>query len=142
VDPDQTLQQPGGQGVGVFTQYQTGGHWNVWWTCDTGVTGLSCNFQIKVSVGSGAVTNVAGQLSEPGDQPSQPGPTEVAATTVTTTAIDGITFDTAPGAIITLDAKLDGNESGSFLFFVQDGKVNGGYRGPLADPLMFEPSSP
>jgi len=27
-------------------------------------------------------------------------------------------------------------------FFVQDGKVNGGYQGPLTNPLMFVPSAP
>jgi hypothetical protein len=141
-DTNQTLTAQSGQGVGVFTEYQAGGHWNIRWTCDTGMTGLSCNFQIGVSVSSEAITNLASQLSESGVQPMQPSPNEVSATTVTTNAMDGITFDTAPGAIITLDAKLDGNEDGSFLFFVEDGKVNGGYQGALADPLMIEPSSP
>jgi hypothetical protein len=142
VDTGQTLTAQPGQGVGVFTEYQAGGHWNVWWTCDTVMTGLSCNFQISVSVSSAPVTNLASQLSESGAQPVQVSPNEVSATTTTTNATDGITFDTAPGAIVTLGAKLDGNEDGSFLFFVQDGKVNGGYQGALADPLMIEPSSP
>lgn len=142
VDTNQTLTAQPGQGVGVFTQYQSGGHWNVWWTCDTSATGLSCNFQLSVSVASGAITNLASQQFEQTDQVAQPSPMEVSATTVTTTGVDGVTFDTTPGAIITLDARLDGNEDGSFLFFVEDGKVNGGYQGTLADPLMLEPSSP
>jgi hypothetical protein len=149
VDSNQTLAQTqpdgqsvGGQGVGVFTQYQEGGHWTVWWTCDTAITGLSCDFAVDVSVASGAITNVASQLTEAGASPVQSSPNEVSATTVTTSAIDSITFDTAPGATITLDAKLSGNEDGAFLFFVQDGKVNGGYQGTVSDPLMLEPSSP
>ncbi len=148
VDSNQTLSQTqtngqsvGGQGVGVFTQYQSGGHWDVWWTCDTSITGLSCNFQISV-LAAGPITNVASQLTEAGATPVQPTPDQVSATTVTTTAIDGITFDAAPGAIITLDAKLAGTDDGSFLFFVQDGTVNGGYQGTLSDPLMLQPSSP
>ncbi|MBV9947118.1 MAG: hypothetical protein JOZ69_09745 [Myxococcales bacterium] len=40
------------------------------------------------------------------------------------------------------DAKLDDTEQGSLLFFVQNGVVNGGYSGPLADPLTLEPSTP
>jgi len=142
VEHVQTLTAQPGQGVGVFTEYQAGGHWNIRWTCDTAMTGLSCNFQISVSVSSEPITNLASQLSESGAAPMQPSPNEVSVATVTTNAMDGITFDTAPGAIITLDAKLDGNEDGSFLFFVEDGKVNGGYQGALADPLMIEPSSP
>ena len=134
-----------GQGVGVFTQYKTGGQWTVWWTCDTNVTSLSCNFQIDVTVASGAsgaITNVVNQLTEQGALLSQPTPNEVSATTTTTTAVDGIVFNTTPGAVITLDAKVGGSEDGSFLFFVQDGQVNGGYQGTLSDPLMLEPSSP
>jgi hypothetical protein len=145
VDPNQTLTAQPGQGVGVFTQYKTGGQWTVWWTCDTNVTSLSCNFQIDVTVASGAsgaITNVVNQLTEQGALLSQPTPNEVSATTTTTTAVDGIVFNTTPGAVITLDAKVGGSEDGSFLFFVQDGQVNGGYQGTLSDPLMLEPSSP
>jgi hypothetical protein len=142
VDPNQTLTAQPGQGVGVFTQYQSGGHWTVWWTCDTNVTSLPCNFQIDVTVASGTITNVVNQLTEQGALLSQPSSNEVSATTTTTTAVDGIVFDTTPGAVITLDAKVGGTDDGSFLFFVQDGQVNGGYQGTLSDPLMLEPSSP
>jgi len=144
VDTDQTLTVPqqAGKGVGVFTQYESGGHWTVSWTCDTTLTNLSCNFQIGVTVASGAITNPASNFTGQADQLAQPSAGAVSATTVTTTTADAITFDTAPGAVITLDAKLDGNESGAFLFFVQDGQVNGGYQGTLDDPLMLEPSSP
>jgi hypothetical protein len=142
VDSNQTLQAQPGQGVGVFTEYKTGGHWHVWWTCDTNVTGLTCHFQVDVSVASGSVSNAGNQLTDPGDQITQPSSNEVSATTVTTTATDGITFDTTPGAIITLDAKIDGSDNGAFLFFVQEGQVNGGYQGVLDDPLMLEPSTP
>src|ERR1700736_6314658 len=35
VDPNRTMTAQPGQGVGVFTEYVTGGHWRVWWTCHT-----------------------------------------------------------------------------------------------------------
>jgi hypothetical protein len=38
VDPNQTLSAAPGQGAGVFIEYKTGGHWHVWWTCDTALT--------------------------------------------------------------------------------------------------------
>src|SRR5690349_15935816 len=52
VDTDQTMQVSPGQGVGVFTEYVSGGHWHVWWTCDTNVNpqAASCFFSLKISV--------------------------------------------------------------------------------------------
>jgi hypothetical protein len=135
-----------GDGVGVFTEYQSGGHWHVWWTCDTNKTSLSCSFDVTVSVSKGTLANLAGQTQERGDTVTQTGSTQIEATTLTTTGTDGVTFDTVvpTGAtpIITLDAKLNGVEDPSFLFFVQDGQINGNYQGSLTDPLMLEPSIP
>jgi len=142
VDTGRTMTAAPGSGVGVFTEYQAGGHWHVWWTCDTSVTGLSCSFQVEASVASGAITNVSPELLETGDTLDQPSGQSVRAVTTTTTGTDGMTFDTAPGAVITLDAVVNGQRDGAFLFFVQNGAVNGGYAGTLTDPLMLEPSSP
>ncbi len=146
VDSNRTMSASPGDGVGVFTQYQTGGHWNVWWTCDTNKTGLGCNFDVTVSVSTGTIANLAGQGLASGDAATQNSTTQVEATTATTTNVQGITFDTVVEAgatpIITLDAKLDGAEDPTFLFFVQDGSVNGNYQGQLTDPLMLEPSVP
>jgi hypothetical protein len=146
VDPNQTLSATPGQGVGVFVQYQTGGHWNIWWTCDTGVTGEPCAFDNTVTVSTGTIVNLAGQALEGNDSATQNSPTSVESMTNTTTGIDGMTFDTplvgTAKPVITLDVKLSGVEQKGFIFFVQDGKVNGGYAGNLTDPLMLEPSSP
>ncbi len=133
--------QPG-QGVGVFTEYQAGGHWHVSWTCDTSVTGLDCPFTIAVSVNQGTIANVTNQLSSTGSQLSQPSAVELSASTTTTTAADGVLFDTLPGATITLEVQVNGADNGAFLFFVQEHAVNGGYKGTLTDPLMLQPSTP
>ncbi len=145
VDTGQTLDTgngDGGGGVGVFTDYQSGGHWRVRWTCDTSVTGLDCQFSIKVSVTQGTIANVNSQISSAASQLTQPSTAELFATTTTTTAVDGVLFDTTPGATITLEAGVNGADNGAFLFFVQDNAVNGGYKGTLSDPLMLQPSSP
>jgi hypothetical protein len=145
VDTNQTMTASPGQGVGVFVQYQSGGHWNVWWTCDTDKTSLDCHFQVIVSIGSGALTNLATQSTGSGVTVYQPYTQEAEAITTTSTGVDGITFDTPVGTqlpVITVEASVDGAQSGSFLFFVQDGKINGGYMGALTNPLQFQPSSP
>jgi hypothetical protein len=145
VDPNQTMSVNAGDGVGVFTEYASGGHWHVYWTCDTNKTSLSCAFDVTVSVSAGSIENVSGQGSVGGSGVTQ-GRNQTEATSTTTTGIDGIAFDTVvpPGTtpVITLDAKMDGNEDPTFLFFVQDGQINGNYAGQLTDPLMLEPKTP
>lgn len=150
IDPRGTLTQTPGQGVGVFTEYtptspaHPGGHWYVWWTCDTSLSGQSCPFSIEVSVARGAITNATSEAFGHADQLTT-GNAEtpsISATTTTTTTVQGVRFDTEPGAVITLSAALGGQYSGAFLFFVQDDQPNGGYKGTLTDPLEFQPTSP
>jgi hypothetical protein len=142
VDPNQTLTAQPGQGVGVFTEYATGGHWHVWWTCDTATTGLGCQFDIDVSVMSGSITNLTSEAFEATDQLTQTSAEQVHASTTTTTGVEGLRFDSTAGATITLDARMNGLDDGGFLFFVQDGKVNGGYTHTVTDPLMLVPKTP
>jgi hypothetical protein len=144
VDTDRTMNANPGDGVGVFTEYRAGGHWRVWWTCDTNKTAQSCSFDVSASLSSGGsgagITNVASI----GNTSLVPGgsDTEAEGQATTTTSTDGISFDAPAGATITIDARMDGQDDGSFLFFVQDGKINGGYAGTLTDPLMLQPSAP
>ena len=147
VDPNRTLSAQPGQGVGVFTEYVTGGQWHIWWTCDTAQTTFDCSFDVSVSLAGGAITNAAGQSLASTDQLLQSSASQIEVVTQTSTGISGVTFDTPPGSVITLDAKMNGQEDGAFLFFAQSGplgqpEVNGGYHGTLTDPLMLEPSSP
>jgi hypothetical protein len=149
IDPNASMLQSPGKGVGVFTQYDTGGHWYVWWTCDTALSGDSCPFNVGISA-VGGIENVVSQgfagkdaLVEAGADGGDAGTVaSFTAETTTTTMVQGVRFDTDPGAVITLSASLGGEYSGSFLFFVQDHLVNGGYKGMLSDPLELEPSSP
>jgi hypothetical protein len=146
VDPGRTLNAAPGQGVGVFTEYVAGGFWHVWWTCDTNKTGEQCNFDVKVAVDRDSITNPTGDQSTPNSTAptmvQQTGTQSLESVTTTTNGIDGMRFETAPGAIITLDASMDGAHDGHFLFFVQDGAVNGNYPGTVTDPLMLEGSTP
>jgi hypothetical protein len=141
VDTNRTMSARPGQGVGVFVEYAQGGHWHAWWTCDTSATGFGCAFDVTVSADA-AITNVAGNMLEATDQLSQATDGTLSLITQTSTGTDGVTFDTAPGGIVTIEAKLNGEDSGALFFFVQDGAINGNYQGSLTDPLMFEPTTP
>jgi hypothetical protein len=158
VDPNKTMKASPGNGVGVFVEYATGGHWNVWWTCSTNKTSLPCAFDNVITVSTGTITNLAGQQLEASDSVMQDSPQKIEAITNTTTGVDGVTFDTPFSAgqtpVITLTVTLNGIESAQSnceqggggscndVFFVQDGQLDGNYQGMLTDPLMFEPSSP
>jgi hypothetical protein len=148
VDPNVKMTASPGEGVGVFTEYDSGGHWQVWWTCDTSRTSESCPFDVKAWAEQGAIVNASSEQFAFGDTlttPSTPGPGAaggIEAKTVTTTGTQGVLFDTDPGATITLTVTIGGLYSGQFLFWVQGGRINGGYTGSVTDPLMLVGASP
>lgn len=141
VDTDQTMNAVGGEGVGVFVEYAKGGHWHVWWTCDTNQTQQSCNFSVSMTAATGNISNIdASQLGD--GLYTSPSTSRLDTTSTTTTDVKGVKFDTSAGAVITVEAALGSVEDGSFLFFVEDGKVNGGFTGKLTNPLRFQGSTP
>jgi hypothetical protein len=140
VDPNQTLSAVPGDGAGVFIEYSSGGHWHVWWTCDTNKTQLSCAWDVTIAEPNGSIVKAAADASSTTIGTSSG--TSLDATSTTGANLDGVRFDTAAGATITVTASIGGVYDGSFLFFVQNGKINGGYAGTLTDPLKLEPASP
>jgi hypothetical protein len=152
IDPNASMMQTPGQGVGVFTQYEStsaanpGGHWYVWWTCDTSLSNQSCNYEIQITASTGVITNAVPESFLETDVlasgPQVHSGQAIIADTTTTNTVQGVRFDTDPGEYITLSASLGGTYSGSFLFFVQDGDVDGDYKGLLTDPLELQPSTP
>jgi len=142
IDPNVKLSEPPGTGVGVFVEYATGGHWHLWWTCDTNISGLPCTFEVSATVASGAVTNVAGDRLETDDTLSS-NTTEVTLSTSTTTGVDGVWFDTSPGTSISVLGKVGSAQYGTFFFWSQSGVIEGGGTpAHVADPLTFVPASP
>lgn len=141
VDTDQTMTADPGQGVGVFVEYGAGGKWHVWWTCDTTRTNKVCDVDLTVTSGNGPIANLdSSGLS--GGYVATPEPARLEASVRTTTEVHGVKFDTLPGAIITVEASVSGLKDGSFLFFVQDGKVRGGFQGVLTNPLQLQGKTP
>jgi hypothetical protein len=138
VDTGGTLVTTPGQGIGVYVEYQSGGHWRVSWTCDTAITHLSCNFVVDASVATGTIANPMPDGFQGGGSLTQPSARQVEAVTTTTGDDDAMLFDTTPGAVITVSVSLNAPVS---FFFVQDNQVNGGYKGALTNPLMLQPTS-
>lgn len=140
IDSNETLTATAGEGVGVFVEYVSGGIWNVWWTCDTNLTGSACNFRVDASMVEGAIEEL--DASAAGGGATRPADNRVVVTATTGADIHGISFKASPGAELLLDATLNGVRDGSFIFFVQDGKVRGGYQDRVTDPLYLKGNRP
>ena len=146
LDTDQVMNADPGQGVGIFTEYFAGGKWHVWWTCDTTLSKQLCDVSLSATVASGTIENLDASALQ-GGYAATPNPSRVEARTTTSTQVHGITFTTNPGAVVTLEATVSGLKEGpgqnrSFFFFVQDGKINGGFTGRLTNPLQFQGKTP
>jgi hypothetical protein len=104
------------------------------------MTSLPCNYVIDASVTVGSITPGATESFAGSDGISQATNWQLEAVTQTTTGTEGVTFQTDPGVALTLSVTL--NAPTPFFFFVQNNQVNGGYKGPLTNPLVFQPSEP
>jgi hypothetical protein len=146
VDTDQVMNADPGQGVGVFTEYSAGGKWHIWWTCDTARSKQPCDVSVAATAATGTIDAVSADQLQ-GGAVVTPEPSRLEASIRTTTQVHGITFTTTPGAVLTLEATVGGLKEGpgpnrSFFFFVQDGKINGGYTGALTNPLQLQGNKP
>jgi hypothetical protein len=144
VDTDQTMGAQPGQGVGVFVTYDSGGSWNVWWTCDSAVDTVNppCAFDVKIAAQQGSITNVSTQGLTPNDTVTQPSASSLEGVTTTTTNAATVTFTTQPGAKIFLSATVGGQYDGRFIFFVEQGQIRDGFSGTVTDPIYIAPSNP
>ena len=142
VDTNQTMNATPGEGLGVFVEYDSGGNWNVWWSCGPEQDGTDppCQFDVKISVASGTITQPATRGFLATDTFTASG-SQIEGVTTTTTAFDGVTFQTAPGAVITLSAAV-GGVYGPFIFFVEQGKVDDGASGLVTDPVLLQGTNP
>ncbi len=167
IDTDQQIDVDAGQGAGVFIEYATGGHYHVRVSCDTTRSNLACQWQVTVTPAADQVTpdagqatpdagqatpdagqatpdagqaimNVVGEGLEGNDSVTSVAPNGYQLNAYTTTEIDGFTFDTAPGAAVTVAANLDGACATPYYFWVGDGAL---HQGSPSDPITLTPSS-
>lgn len=141
IDTDQVMTADPGQGVGVFIEYAKGGKWHLWWTCDTQQTNQDCQYVVSATASAGNIENIDSAELQGGTTAS-PTASRVEARSTTTNQVHGITFHTNPGAVITVEASVGGIKDGKFLFFVQKGKVNGGFTGKVTNPLQLQGDTP
>ncbi|HSO35411.1 MAG TPA: hypothetical protein VLT33_22940, partial [Labilithrix sp.] len=110
------------------------------------VSQQQCDVVLAATAATGTIDALNSDQLQ-GGTVATPDPSRVEARVTTTNQVHGITFTTTPGAVITLEATVGGLTEGpgpnrSFFFFVQNGKINGGYTGRLTNPLQLQGNKP
>lgn len=144
IDADAVLQTDVGEGIGVMVEYATGGHWRVYTTCDYNTPanpGVACNFDLFVKPLEAGITvgNTKGEDLSGKDTIEISADGSVHLFTQNTLGRNGMTFDTAPGAMIELEVYIDGQQDPHFIYWVGKEVL---HRGAPTDPVHFVPSEP
>lgn len=142
VDTGRTLNAEPGEGVGIFVEYAAGGQWHVWWTCDTAKTAASCEFDVRIASESGDLESIHSEGVLSSDSVTSTDARTISARSSTGSNAVGVRFEGPVGGIIAIDAAVGGIRETGYFFFVQDDKPNGGFTGPLTNPLRFKGKSP
>lgn len=140
IQADQVFEAKPGEGVGIFVEYQSGGKWHVFTTCDTFVSKEICSFDIFAGARSAAelrayaTDEVEGfdELKDLGD-----GTVELIADTDSDT--DGLVLELDAGTPLRLEVYLDGQAAQSFVYWVSDDAVHAGVP---ENPVQFVPVTP
>jgi hypothetical protein len=141
LDTDATMTVKGGAGAGAFVQYKSGGHWDVYTSCDFSTSGVPCTFSVIITTvdATATLSNVAGQALGDEDAAQLDADGSISLTTQTSTGLDGVTFDADPGATVEVDITLDGVDHPELCDWVSAGKV---VLGADTNPVDFIPTSP
>ncbi len=139
IDTGAAMSASPGEGVGIYVEYAGGGHWNVFTTCDTSISGASCNFDLVVSSDeSASLGAVEGSDLGPTDSLTLESDGSIRLVADTDYGMNGFSFDADPGATIELDALLDGEAQPEFIYAISDGAL---LKGMPSNPVDFTPAS-
>lgn len=139
IDADVSMDYKPGEGVGLFVEYSSGGHWHVFTTCDTRLTDLSCKFDVLIRPEAGSlVSNISGYDLAGGDTVGLTEGGNVRLLSTTTLSDQGVDFDLDPGALVEIDFLLDGAAQPQFVYAVSHGVV---LNGVPTNPVQFVPAT-
>ncbi|WP_437625443.1 hypothetical protein [Sorangium sp. So ce1151] len=140
IDTDAVLNSEPGEGVGIFVEYTAGGTWKLWTTCDTNQSKVVCSFDLYASVDtSSELLDIVGSDLEKTDATRLVDEGIAYFHAETGADIDAMTFTTTKGAVVRLEAYLDGAQEPRFVYWFGDGVL---HEGAPSNPLDFEPTEP
>jgi hypothetical protein len=138
IDADALIDVVPGEGVGLFVEYESGGGWHVFATCDTAITGFGCEWDVIVTPVEGVADLLTEDDLEFEDFLDFWG-SGARMITFTTHGVDGMFFDAPAGEPLLVDALLDGIAANRYLYWVGDGGL---HRGAPTSLLELEPFDP
>ncbi len=141
IETDIALDAVPGDGVGVFVEYYAGGKYRIWTTCDTNFSKAFCPFDIFTSVDSASNIISVGQENLEGFDKFS---VNEAAGTVdirfeTDNDFDAVEINVTPGAILRVEAFIDGQARPNFVYWFGNGVL---HQGAPTSPVDFVPSKP
>jgi hypothetical protein len=139
IDTGGQLKIDAGQGAGVYIEYQSGGHWQLYTSCDTLKANTNCQWDIIMTPQDGAsLSNVIGSDLEADDSLLPYATASYQLLASTSADLDAVSFDSTPGAAILVDAYLDDTCAVRYFFWLGDGAV---HSGSPSNPLILAPSA-
>ena len=137
IDAGYTLSTSLGDGAAVFIEYESGGVWRAWTSCDTNLTGFGCMFDVHFS-SQAPIETVATSGLETEDFVEE-GAAQLSFYSTTYGSSDGVEFRTAPGALVSVELLLDGQVAPRYFVWYGNGVVRDGANG---SPVVFQPDLP
>lgn len=140
IQPDRVLESTPGEGVGIFVEYQTGGHWRVWTTCDTFSSKQICSYSIFASTTRAEhLRAYATEDAEGYDEVKDLGGGMVQFLADTDSDTDALVLDVEEGQPLDLEVYIDGQNAQPYVYWVSDDIVHGG---APDNPVRFLPQLP
>jgi hypothetical protein len=139
IDTGEALTTAVGEGTGVFVEYKAGGHWHVWTSCDTKLTGYGCAYDVTAQVFGGTVSNLLGEDLESQDFSGSQCADTAYISVNTGSNLDGILFDAPAGAPIRVTAALDSALRRDLIYWIGGGVP---HNDGNSNPLDFTPTAP
>lgn len=137
IDIDAPLETDLGEGVGLFVEYQAGGRWRFFTTCDTALSDFECYFDVVISsVEPGSFLGLIPEEIESDDTLELIGQDTLRFRGWTSTDTDGFSVDTEPGGTLQIDLLLDGECGNRYLYWMGDGAI---HAGAPSNPFELKP---
>jgi len=138
IDAGHTLSTSLGEGAALLVEYERGGTWHLWTSCDTKKTGYNCAFGVY-AYPRGGIDTLAALDFEAGDRIDDHGDGTFTFVSSTDVDSDGITLVSKPGALLDVELTLDGAVEPSYLVWYGNGNV---HEGAPRSPVVFQPDAP
>jgi hypothetical protein len=139
IDTGKGLTTAAGEGTGVFVEYQAGGHWHVFTSCDTIITGYGCTYDVTAQVFGGTVSNLLGEDLETNDVAGSACADTAYLSVSTGSNFDGMSFDAPAGAPVRVTGALGGALYPNLIYWVEADVARSDAN---SNPLDLTPTAP